>query len=567
MSKNAAIFYAPDGYRTSGKKLMGRQAAGEGFLKAFIQTAEVDTFACYSALESEFKYFCSQASQWLGANHGKKLKWIPHAAHNHLEDVGCLYYPAPGVGNLAWRRRFHNQRAYSICGVTHTTASSGVMDSLGEFLTSPVQPWDALICTSYSVKKMVEVLLDDYGNFLEQRIGSKPDIPLQLPIIPLGVDCEQFNQNIDANRARFRKEINADDDAIVVLFVGRLSYHAKAHPLPMYMALEEVHKRTGKKIHLVQAGWFANKGIQDGFEEGAHNYAPSVKHHFIDGRRPEIREGIWHASDIFCSLSDNIQETFGLVPIEAMAAGLPVVVSDWDGYRETVRDGVDGFVVPTVMPPPGEGMKLAQSHAEETLSYDRYIGYSSQVVGVDVPVCADVFEKLVVDADLRKKMGEAGRKRAKEVFDWSNIVKSYQDLWADLSERRNHADELCKLDGSSSIWPVRNDPFVIFEHYATTLMHDDASVSLVDGVSDEDVIKMRRQKFNDFSQSMFVDDSEMLKLLGFLRNNPQSKVLDVKKLFQGFKQHRAQMTLCWLHKCGFLIIPHNSYKNPPYSHQ
>ena len=46
---------------------------------------------------------------------------------------------------------------------------------------------------------------------------------------------------------------------------------------------------------------------------------------------------------MFCSLPDSVEETFGIVPIEAMAAGLPVVVSDWDGYKDTVRDNVDGF--------------------------------------------------------------------------------------------------------------------------------------------------------------------------------------------------------------------------------
>ena len=49
---------------------------------------------------------------------------------------------------------------------------------------------------------------------------------------------------------------------------------------------------------------------------------------FLDGREPEIRINIWSAADIFISLSDNIQETFGLTPIEAMANGLPAIVSD-----------------------------------------------------------------------------------------------------------------------------------------------------------------------------------------------------------------------------------------------
>ena len=73
---------------------------------------------------------------------------------------------------------------------------------------------------------------------------------------------------------------------------------------------------------------------------------------------------------MFCSLSDNIQETFGIVPIEAMAAGLPVVVSDWDGYKDTVRHGVDGFRISTCMPQAGLATDLALRHALEVDTYD-----------------------------------------------------------------------------------------------------------------------------------------------------------------------------------------------------
>ena len=48
MSGNAAIQYQKDGFHTSGPRLMGRHAAGEGFLKGFARHADVERFYCYA---------------------------------------------------------------------------------------------------------------------------------------------------------------------------------------------------------------------------------------------------------------------------------------------------------------------------------------------------------------------------------------------------------------------------------------------------------------------------------------------------------------------------------------
>ena len=52
------------------------------------------------------------------------------------------------------------------------------------------------------------------------------------------------------------------------------------------------------------------------------------------------------AADLFCSPADNLQETFGLSVLEAMASSLPVVASDWNGYRDLVLHGRTGWLVP-----------------------------------------------------------------------------------------------------------------------------------------------------------------------------------------------------------------------------
>src|SRR6202035_716360 len=82
------------------------------------------------------------------------------------------------------------------------------------------------------------------------------------------------------------------------------------------------------------------------------------------------------------------QGSFGLSPIERMAAGLALVGSDWNGYRDTVRDGVDGFRIPPLMPPTPYGIDLADRYALGIDDYDFYIGFTRQLSAVDTAATA-----------------------------------------------------------------------------------------------------------------------------------------------------------------------------------
>ena len=176
----------------------------------------------------------------------------------------------------------------------------------------------------------------------------------------------------------------------------------------------------------------------------------------------------WRAADIFVSLSDNIQETFGLTPVEAMAAGLPCVVSDWNGYKDTVADGETGFRIPTTTIGPGAGIDIADRHAAGIDSYDQMIGITSLATAVDVDACADAIARLAGDAALRAPSWARRRSaRARRLYDWRAVVAAYQDLWSELAELRAASPGLALRGRGEAARTDVPDPFAVYRHYAT----------------------------------------------------------------------------------------------------
>jgi glycosyltransferase involved in cell wall biosynthesis len=472
MAANAAIYFHEEGYRTDQPKLMGRHAAGEGFLKGFLAYAEVGELVAYAESEAQFQLFGRMCEATGGRNAGLPKHWAGPGREGPLARAGTLMLPGPGLAEYAWRRRRGDPRAYAICGVTHTTASHRVMDGFGELLTGPVEPWDAVICTSQAVRVTIGHVLDRYADWLKERLGATLFPRPLLPVIPLGVDCAALAPTETerlAMRRRWRERLRIGPDDVVALFVGRLSWHAKAHPLPMYAGLEQAARRHGMagRLHLIEAGWHANDWIRDGFLEAQKAVAPSVRCHAVDGRDPAARREIWHAADLFCTFSDNIQETYGLTPVEAMAAGLPVVASDWNGYRDTLVHGETALLVPTAMPEPASGMVFAERHEDGRDSYDHYCAQTSLVSAVEVGAAAEAIASLVGDPDRRRSMGEAGRQRARTLFDWQVVVRQYQELWAEQAAMRAAAAPSPALPPPH---PLRDNPFALFGHYPTRLL-------------------------------------------------------------------------------------------------
>lgn len=92
--------------------------------------------------------------------------------------------------------------------------------------------------------------------------------------------------------------------------------------------------------------------------------------------------------DIFCAPSVSDSESFGVSAVEALACGVPVVASAVDGFKEVLRDGETGFLVPP---------------------------FNAQAM-------AGRLVRLARDADLRRRMGAAGRADVQERFEWQTCV-------------------------------------------------------------------------------------------------------------------------------------------------
>ncbi len=461
---NAAILFEPDGYLTTGPKLMGRQAAGDGFLRALVKHRGEAPLVAYTPRKRSAEAFRDRVAE---LDAGAAIRWISGQRLPELEASGVLYRPDHALGISARARLRAGVNRYALCGVTHTLATSGAMELLTDYATAPLMPWDALVCTSTAAVQVVERALDAQEAYLAWRLGAHARAPRpQLRLIPLGVHAEDFATTPD-QRAAARRLLGLADDEVAVLFAGRLSINGKANPYPMYAALQRTAAATGAKIVLVHAGQFFNGAIEGAFRSGAARFAPDVRAVFLNGKDAALYGQSWRAADIFLSLSDSIQETFGITPVEAMASGLPAVVTDWNGYKDTVRDGVDGYRIRTWQPQPGAGGAAARDYEVETSDYEMLLARTSLAVAADLDELTARLTTLVIDSDLRRRMGEAGRARVRERFDWAVVFPQYQALWAEQDERRRAAgaDATRGAPGHAPAWP---DPYAAFAHYPSS---------------------------------------------------------------------------------------------------
>jgi glycosyltransferase involved in cell wall biosynthesis len=539
--------------------LVGRQVAGREFLDAFLSYGnwtELTAVVYNQASADSLLRFCEQHPSSRTRQRALRVVRMGRFTDDFCPNppAPLLYTPCPPDPSFAWARQHSGPGMYALSGVTHTLCTAGAARVLCDMVTAPYESYDALICTSASVTRMVRAVTEAYIDFLRERHGGAPTLRLHLETIPLGVNPERFRPATVEERAEQRAALKIADDAVAVLFVGRFAPHGKAHPFPMFSGLAEAARQTGRKTHLILAGWAAHPSLMDAYLDAARTFAPGVAISVVDGMDPNQRFAVWHAADLVTSLADSIQETFGLVVIEAMASGLPIVASDWDGYRDLVADGETGYLVPTQM------VHGATADATVRLvlggvDYDGFLAECNQTAIVDPAATAAAYARLLSDEALRQHMGASGRQRVLERFTWAGVIRAYEELWRDQDRERRECVTRVSPSSTGSLGPpCYPAPEVSFARYPSHLLRENARVETAPGAAAK-LQTMLAHPLTNYAPEWRLADADSLHIILETANRPCAlSDLDVVLSSWGISLARGRATVAWLLKYGLLRL-------------
>lgn len=539
--RNAAIWYAPDGF-DPGKGVNGRRMAGDSFLRGWFRHAEVAEWVAVSHGPVDEGHFRKQAEA-LRPGAPVRVERLENA--RAMAPVGTMFFSGPNFATETWRRGLWGATAYAICGITHTISTKAVMEGAWHLRASPQQAWDAVICTSRAVKAALEMQLDLIDAFLADRFGGPvPPRPL-LPVIPLGIDCDAFAPDPGAGAA-LRAELGIAAQDSVALVVARLSPHEKFDPLPVYIALQRAQAGTGRRLHLILYGDFADGYGRRIFIEPAAELMPDVGLHHLPHAGAARRLAALSAAEMFLFPIDNLQESFGIAPVEAMAAGVPVVASDWDGVRDTV-DGGAGIRVPVTGARVEHVTATGLRYHGGTDSYIQYLSQLSAVTAIDVAGMAEAVRALMTDPDLRAQMGAAGRARARALFDWGAVVPRMQDLFAEQDAIRRRADPARHPAMNPAKLPVAPSPASYFAGFPTRALPRGMRYRWVGGTVE--VTRLWALRDYATTRRIFETEAHVRQVADTLAVRGVAKAAEVAAA-TGQSVARVERCLLWLMKFG-----------------
>ncbi|MFC4244687.1 glycogen synthase [Gryllotalpicola reticulitermitis] len=278
----------------------------------------------------------------------------------------------------------------------------------------PLRPWKAeQLGGGYRVSSWIEKTAYEAADaVIAVSEGMRRDILRSYPVIDPakthvvynGIDLTQWQPNPDADTAR---ALGVDPDRPAVVFVGRITRQkglpyllraARSLPSEVQLVLCAGAPDTPEILAEVQ-------GLVAELQQTRSGVV------WIDQILPRDQlTAVLSASTVF--VCPSVYEPLGIVNLEAMACGLPVVGTATGGIPEVVVDGVTGRLVPIDQVQDGTGTPTDP---------DRFVA--------DL---AAALTEVLSDPARAKAMGEAGHERARDAFSWSSIAEQTASVYKSL---------------------------------------------------------------------------------------------------------------------------------------
>jgi len=220
-------------------------------------------------------------------------------------------------------------------------------------------------------------------------------LPGHYDIIPNGIDLEHFSPDVSPIDEFCDGKLN-------ILFVGRLEKRKGAnYLLKAYQRVKE--EIPNSRLLLVGPGTRLRKKYEKQVRRNRLKDVVFVGHAAYD-ELPRY----YKTADIFCAPATG-SESFGIILLEAMAIGKPIVASNIDGYARLVSNGVEGLLVPPR----------------------------------DEKMLAEALISLMNDEPLRQQMGARGQIKARE-YDWKLLAQRVLDYYISVLNKSPQKEQPAK---------------------------------------------------------------------------------------------------------------------------
>jgi glycosyltransferase involved in cell wall biosynthesis len=308
-------------------------------------------------------------------------------------DIIHLHYPFFGGAKIVWLLKLVRPQIKLVITYHMDVVGKGILGWFFRFNNKFIMPRiirsaDKVIVTSFDYAEnsnIASLIRKNKNKFVE---------------ISCGVDIDYFKPEEKEGGLLNKYNLNKEDK--IILFLGNLDrahyfkgvdYLLKAFSLlQKRLGIEQIKKEQGGKIRLLIVG---SGDLLPVYKKLASDLGIANKVIFTGFIPNEELARHYNLADIFVLPSIDKSEAFGLVLLEAASSGKPVIASNLPGVRSVVKEGENGLL----FQPKNEGDLASR------ISY------------------------LLSNEELRKKMGEAGRKMVEESYSWERIGKKLEEVY------------------------------------------------------------------------------------------------------------------------------------------